>query len=604
MKHNEKPKYTVWQNLGFMLKRAWTQQKSVLGIILLLVLAEVGVNLAELFVTPVVLGKVEAPAPLQELLVTIGGFALLLILLNGFKGYLNENALYGRIAIRLNILMDLNDKSCTTSYPNSQSVEALQKYTDAERQGMGNSQATEHIWTTLQLFLTNVLGFVTYLFIMSDLQPLLLFLVAGTAILGFFVSQYLEGWQHRHRDELQPHEHRESYCIQVMESREMGKDIRLFGLAPWIREIREKSLRACDIFYVKKEKRAFCAALVDVALAFLRNGVAYWYLIGLALEGNITVAEFLLYFSAFGGFSTWVTGILDGIRDILKETRNIGEVQTYLDLPEPFQFEGGESVPQANTYLLEMDHVSFRYPGAEKDTLHDFCLTLHSGEKLAVVGLNGAGKTTMVKLLCGLYDPTEGRVLLNGKDIRGFDRRQYYRLFSAVFQDFSLLDLTVSEVVAQTWEHIDMDKVKAAIQKAGLTEKIKSLPQQFNTHIGKQAYLDGVELSGGETQRLMLARALYKDGPFLILDEPTAALDPIAESDIYQKYNEMTQGKTSLFISHRLASTRFCDRILFFKDGQILEEGTHEELLKKGGGYAQLYDVQARYYQEGREFRE
>ncbi len=603
MKTKKQRMYSVWSSLHFMLKRAWTQQKSVLGLMILLVILEVCLNLAQLFVAPVILGKVEVLAPLPELLVTIGAFALMLILLNGFMGYLNENTLYGRIAVRVEILTDLNDKSCQTSYPNSQSVEALQKYTDAEIQGLGNSQATEHIWTTLQQFLTNVLGFGIYLVIMSELQPLLLVLVASTAVLGFFVSQHLEGWAYRHQDELQVHQQHESYCLQTMESREIGKDIRIFGLAPWLREIWEKSLRACDIFYIKQEKKAFCASVLDVALAFLRNGVAYWYLVGLALDGSLTIAEFLLYFSAFSGFSAWVTGILDGIRDILKETRAIGKVQAYLDLPEPFRFEDGEPVPQSAKYVIELEHVSFRYPGAEEDTIHDLSLTLRPGEKVAVVGLNGAGKTTMVKLICGLYDPTEGRVLLNGTDIRTFDRRQFYRLFSAVFQNFSLLDLTVSEVVAQTWRNIDMEKVKASIQKAGLSEKVEGLPKGYETHIGKMAYLDGVELSGGETQRLMLARALYKDGPFLILDEPTAALDPIAESDIYQKYNEMTQGKTSLFISHRLASTRFCDRILFFQNGRILETGTHEELLKKKGGYAHLYDVQARYYQEGREFR-
>ena len=603
MKSKKQRTYSVWSSLHFMLKRAWTQQKSVLGLITLLVILEVGLNLTQLFAAPVILGKVESLAPLSELLIVIGIFAFLMILLNGFKGYLDENTLYGRIAVRVEILTDLNDKSCRTSYPNSQSVETLQKYTDAERQGMGNSQATEHIWTTLQQFLTNVMGFGIYLVIMSELQPLLLVLVASTAVLGFFVSQHLEGWAYRHRDELQVHQQHESYCLQTMESREIGKDIRIFGLAPWLREIWEKSLQACDIFYIKQEKKAFCASVLDVVLAFLRNGVAYWYLIGLALDGSLTTAEFLLYFSAFSGFSAWVTGILDGIRNILKETRAIGEVQTYLDLPEQFRFDNGIPVPQSEEYVIELDHVSFRYPGAEEDTIHDLSLILQPGEKLAVVGLNGAGKTTMVNLICGLYDPTEGRVLLNGMDIRTFDRRQFYRLFSAVFQKFSMLDLTVSEMVAQTWTNIDMEKVKDSIQKAGLSEKVENLPKGYETHIGKMAYLDGVELSGGETQRLMLARALYKDGPFLILDEPTAALDPIAESDIYQKYNEMTQGKTSLFISHRLASTRFCDRILFFQNGRILEAGTHDELLKKKGGYAHLYDVQARYYQEGREFR-
>ena len=220
---------------------------------------------------------------------------------------------------------------------------------------------------------------------------------------------------------------------------------------------------------------------------------------------------------------------------------------------------------------------------------------------MAVVGLNGAGKTTMVMLLCGFYDPTEGRVLLNGIDIREFNRRQYYELFSAVFQGFSIQDTTIAECVAQTATDIDMDKVTDCLDKAGLTTAIAKFPDDVKTHFGREVYLDGVMLSGGQTQRLMLARALYKDGPILVLDEPTAALDPIAENDIYMKYSEMTAGKTSLFISHRLASTRFCDRIIFVADGGIAEEGTHEELLAKNGAYANLFEVQSRYYRKGGE---
>ena len=226
-------------------------------------------------------------------------------------------------------------------------------------------------------------------------------------------------------------------------------------------------------------------------------------------------------------------------------------------------------------------------------------LTIHPGEKLAIVGLNGAGKTTMVMLLCGFYDPTEGRVLLNGQDIREFNRRAYYKLFSAVFQGFSILDTTIAECVAQTAQEIDLEKVQRCLAQAGLTETMAKFPQGVNTHFGREVYLDGVQLSGGQTQRLMLARALYKDGPILVLDEPTAALDPIAENDIYQKYSDMTAGKTSVFISHRLASTRFCDRIVFIADGGIAEEGTHQALLAKGGAYARLFAVQSRYYQEG-----
>ena len=322
----------------------------------------------------------------------------------------------------------------------------------------------------------------------------------------------------------------------------------------------------------------------------------------MTLNEGLSVSEFLLYFTAVSTFTTWVMGILRDVSRLHKDSLDISTVREYLEYPEPFKFEDGEPVPKAASYELKLEHVSFRYPGAEQDTIHDLNLVVRPGEKLAIVGLNGAGKTTLVKLLCGLFDPTEGRVLLNGKDIRDFDRNAYYELFSAVFQEFSLMDVTIAENVAQTTADIDIDKVRSCIEKAGLTKAIDELPQGLDTHVGRNVFLDGVLFSGGQTQRLMLARALYKDGPILILDEPTAALDPIAENDIYVKYNDMTSGKTSVFISHRLASTRFCDRIIFVADGNIAEEGTHESLLALGGEYAKLFEVQSRYYQEGREF--
>lgn len=604
MKRKEKPKYSVWKPLGFMLKHAWHRRKSILWLLLLLVVIETAIHLTELFVVPVVLSKVEQLVPISQLLGTIGVFAGLLILLRGLKGYLDQNVVFGRSDLRMQILADLNDKSCTISYPESQSVETLKLYADAASQGWGNDMATEHIWITLQSLLVNMVGFVIYLRLMSDLNPMLLAVVAVTTALGFFVNQYLEGWSYRHQEELNRPLQHVLYFTGVMENPKFGKDICLFGLGGWISEMRKKSFRLCNIYYIKSEAHALAAAALDVALTFLRNGIAYFYLIHLSLEGTISVSAFLLYFSAFSGFSTWVTGLLDGVRVAIKESRDISKVLRYLNLPEQFQFDGGAEIPAADKWELKLNDVSFRYPGAETDLISHMNLSIAPGEKLAVVGLNGAGKTTLVKLLCGLYDPTEGQILLNGTDIRTFDRRSYYKLFSAVFQDFSLLDLTVSEAVAQTWEKIDMDKVRDAIEKAGLTETVQKLPKGFDTHVGKRAFLDGVELSGGQTQRLMLARALYKDGPILVLDEPTAALDPLAESDLYRKYNDVTAGKTALFISHRLASTRFCDRIIFLENGAVTEEGTHEELLKKGGGYAHLYEVQARYYQEGREFRE
>ena len=275
-------------------------------------------------------------------------------------------------------------------------------------------------------------------------------------------------------------------------------------------------------------------------------------------------------------------------------------MREFLEYPEPFCFEAGEPLspnPQGN-YALTLEDVSFRYPEAKKDTLSHISLTLRPGEKLAIVGLNGAGKTTLIRLLCGLLDPTSGRVLLNGQDIRRYNRRDYYRLFSAVFQDFSVLAASVAENVAQRIEGVDMARVRRCVELAGIKEKIESLPQGYDTKLGRAVYEDAPELSGGEQQRLMLARALYKDAPIILLDEPTAALDPLAESDMYRRYNDLTRGRSAVYISHRLASTRFCDRILLLRDGGVAEEGTHDQLMARNGEYAALFQVQAQYYQK------
>ncbi len=602
MNGKEKPKYNVWQNVGFMIRMAWRHVRSVIWMIFVSVGLTLGINIAQLFIAPVVLGKVEQKAPLSELLGTILFFTLVLIILNGILGYVNENTLYGRIEVRTAIVMDINDKACTTSYPNSGDPGILKLQEKAMMACGSNDMATEHIWTTLSLLLVNIAGFGAYLLLLARTELLLILAVTLTASAGFFISNRINGWGYRHREEEAEYWRKMRYIQQKTESITLAKDIRIFGLAPWLDSVYESIQKLYVAFVSKREKIYIWSCVADVVLGLLRNGIAYGYLIRLVLAGEISASGFLLYFSAFTGFSAWITGILGECTTMYKESLDISAVQEYLNLPEPFRFEGGIGIPQAERYELKMENVTFRYPGTEKEIISKLNLTLSPGEKLAIVGLNGAGKTTLVKLLCGLYDPDEGRILLNGIDIREFDRREYYRLFSAVFQEYSLLDVTVAHTVAQSVSEIDRERVKACLEEAGLAEWLAELPKGMETPVGKLVYEDGVLLSGGQNQRLLLARALYKDGPFLFLDEPTAALDPIAEQDIYRKYNEMTKGKSAVFISHRLASTRFCDRIIFLKDGRIAEVGTHEELLGRQGDYAGLFEVQARYYQEGREF--
>lgn len=601
MKLKEKPKYGIFQCVSFMVKTAWNHVRSVLWLCIVFAVLTVSINLTQLFMAPMVLQKVEAGMSLKELLGNIGIFAGALLILNAVLGYVDENILYGRIDVRSAVISRINHKAYTTSYPNTRDPEVLRLHSEALSNCSSNSDAAENIWRTLTKLLINLLGFSIYLFLLADVNLWLIGLVIVTTTVGFFISRYINEWGYRHKEERAKYDKEISYLIGKTESIKLAKDIRVFGLAPWLNDIYTSTRRMVEAFAARRERVYAWTCVVDVILLFIRNGIAYAYLLHRALTEGLEASEFLLYFTAFTGFSSWITGILSEFATLHKESLGLAVILEYIHLPEQFRFEGGVAIPQADSYELKLECVSFRYPGTEKDIIHNMDLTLHPGEKIAVVGLNGAGKTTLVKLLCGFYDPDEGRVLLNGIDIREFNRQEYYDLFSAVFQDMSVLDVTVAEHVAQTVENIDLVKVADCLEKAGLTSKIQKLPLGLQTHVGKIAFMDGVEFSGGEMQRLVLARALYKDGPLLVLDEPTAALDPIAENDIYMKYNEMTQGKTSLFISHRLASNRFCDRILFLQDGVIVEEGTHEQLLANKGGYAELFHIQARYYQEGGE---
>ena len=425
--------------------------------------------------------------------------------------------------------------------------------------------------------------------------------ILATTIIGYFVSKYVNSYEYRHRDELAEYENKIIYIRERAKDYSAAKDIRIFGIRSWLEELYNKAMDSYASFWSKAESIYIWARITDLLLAFLRNGVAYLYLISLVLKNVLSASEFLLYFTAVNGFTSWVSGIIDNLITLHRQSLDISTVREYLEYPEPFRFEEGESLlcQRHKNCEIQFENVSFRYPEADHDTLSNINLTLHSGEKLAVVGLNGAGKTTFVKLLCGLLDPTEGRILLDGKDIREYNRRDYYHMFSAVFQNFSLLPASIAVNIAQSETEIDILKVKECAEKAGICSKIESLPKKYETLLNREVFEDAIMLSGGETQRLMLARALYKDAPVIVLDEPTAALDSIAEADIYEKYSEMTKGKMSVYISHRLASTRFCDRIILIENAKIAETGTHKELLELGGRYSELFMVQSKYYQKG-----
>ena len=536
----KKPRYNLGQNMLWMLRQAHAVHRDDVPVITVIrALAMAGVGVSGLLLAPEIVRCVEEGASLSRLLTTIAVLTGALLVCSAVRDYLHHGPLFSRVDVRLAIIRKIHYKACVMAYPLTEDPEVLKLQERADRATCNNRSASESIWLDEQKFLTAALSFVVYLLLLTNTSAWLLAALTVTTAAEYFVNRRINEWGYRHRDEA-------------------------------------------------------------AALTAVRNGLAYYFLLRQTLAGGMGAGDFLLCFSAVGAYAEQLNGVLAELGTLRRQSLDLCVIREYLELPEPFRMEGGKPLPECpdGKYELRLENVSFRYPGAEADTLHGIDLTVHPGERLAVVGLNGAGKTTLVKLLCGFYDPTEGRVLLNGEDIREFNRQEYYTLFTAVFQKFSVLEATLEENVAQTREGIDEARVRECLEKAGLTERVAALPDGLKTHIGRQVFEDGVLLSGGEMQRLMLARALYKNAPILLLDEPTAALDPIAENDIYQKYAAMTVGRTSVFISHRLASTRFCDRILLIDGGAIAEQGSHEELLARGGKYAGLFEVQSKYYRE------
>lgn len=335
----------------------------------------------------------------------------------------------------------------------------------------------------------------------------------------------------------------------------------------------------------------------DLTINVLRDVITYFYLGYLAITGQITIPVMTQLVTAAATFHMSIFYMTENFQNIVKRTNYANEFVTFMDYPDAIT-KGDRKVGEG-AHVIEFRNVTFSYPGADMPVLKGVDLTIGAGEHLSVVGLNGAGKTTLIKLLCRLYDPDEGKILMDGVDIREYDYKQYMSVFAPVFQDFKLFSFSAKENLLLTEEAGEDEEaaVTKILEQVGVYDKFSNLKNGLDTILFKYFDEEGIEPSGGEQQKLAIARALYKDAPIVILDEPTAALDPIAEYEIYCQFEEMVKGKTAVYISHRLSSCQFCDKIAVFSDGVVEEYGTHDELVKKQGGiYAQMFAAQAQYY--------
>lgn len=396
------------------------------------------------------------------------------------------------------------------------------------------------------------------------------------------------------------------YYARLFENFDYGKEIRLNAMGDWLLK-RERAFFTRVNDNLKQQNDGYIrSGLIGSGCTFLQQCAAYTWLILRTMQGGISVGSFTMYVSAVTSFASALRTVLDNLTEIRVYDRFYDRLDEYLSVPARLRGDAGDRnsdisarnekriLPEGE-HVIEFRNVGFRYSGSDTWALRDVNLTLKPETKLAVVGENGAGKTTFVKLLTRLYDPTEGVIMMDGIPIQEYDYDSYMSAFSAVFQDYRLFSFSLEENVTLA-SPADERRVEKILRRVGLGEKLDDLPKGIHTAVYKNFDENGFEPSGGEGQRIALARALYKDAPIVVLDEPTAALDPRAEFELYQHFNELTKGKTAVYISHRLSSTRFCDEIAVFAGGRIVERGTHEELMERKGAYAELFEMQAQFY--------
>ncbi len=591
----------ILRNLQWYLELIWRTDKSCFLFFALQSLAlaaapAVGVLLPQVLLRDIMEGSFSVFAGDFAILCAASMTSSFLMVYYGFK---KENLFTG---LSFKLKEALQERTMTMPFTDLENPAVLNRMSSASG---GVDRFVPAIHRAGTGILANGAVLIFYTILVSRLQPLLLLL----PLLNMGISLYLENrtsrYEYNLRDEKAALARRKDYVFSLMYDYGYGKEIRLFTLGDWLKGIYRRWQKEYEQLLSRIAAKKTLSAGGDLLAALLREGAVYVFLILGCAEGELSIDAFVLYTGVFASFAALGQTLVRSGIDLADAARQIDSYRNFLAEACTAQATASTNsriVPaKQGPWSVEFDRVSFRYPGSETYILKDFSCRIPAGAHVALVGNNGAGKTTIVKLLCGFYEDYEGTIRIDGTDLRQMDLAACREGIAAVFQESRVFPGTVLENITLQEANTPLEKEAAqkALRLTGLWEKIDSLSDKMDTPMTRAIEPSGVELSGGERQNLVICRALYKGGNILLLDEPTAALDALAEHRVYEQFHAIAQGRTTIFISHRLNSTRFCDQILLLKEGRVAEQGTHEELCRKKGDYEKLFQTQAKYYREG-----
>ena len=597
--------YGLVSNLQFLFRKIWKYKKLLVLMFVFGALTQSVMRYLWSYIGKFMVDLIQAQTarnsteilPLVQLL---GGVALIEIAAIGGQVIVSNRVYYNMTCVRLQMITEKNDKLLSMNYQMLEQPHILDMHQRAANSLGGNWQGFEGMMNRVYNLSAQVVTLIVTAGTILVLDPRLILVLTAAMLINYGSQQWSIKDDKKHFwDATSTTRRQMSYMERCTQDFDYAKDIRMFSLKPWLLRKQKGILEEYQKKYHKSRNFWLRHSYIYSSTSLIASSVMYYILITQVLQENVSIGNFTLYLGLCGAFSQALSDFYDNFGQLQFASNMVDDLRTFMD----FQVEKEEECLDigilGDTYNFEFRDVCFRYEGAKEYTIRHLNLSFPAGQRLAVVGLNGAGKTTFIKLLLRLYDVTGGEIVVNGYNINRFRRKDYYTLFAPVFQNVELFAFPLAENVSMKEpENTDRQRAESCLLQAGMGGKLQTLEKGIDTEILKVLHEDGVDLSGGEKQKLALARALYKDAPVIVLDEPTAALDALAEYELYQNFDRMMEGKSAVYISHRLSSTRFCDRIAMFVNGQIVEYGTHEELLAAQGEYAKMFEIQARYYEE------